>query len=323
MNEVYIEIINSNDSNLYIPVAAGEISIESYRSSMPSKAVFNILKDEEINVGEGSEVRIYVDSNPLFKGYVFTKKRDKDGIIAITAYDQLRYLKNKGTYNFSGYTLSDVIRQIAMDYKIQCRDIENSGFILSDFIKDDKTLIDIIQDAIDITYENTGVLYVLFDDFGGLSLKRAEKMIAEYLAEDATAENFSYQSTIDSGTYNQIRLTLKGKKGIIQEYFKNDSSSIAKWGVLQYTGNIDDGEDGNAKADKLLGIHNSIQRKLSVSGAFGDLKVRAGSVIYVRTNKTGDIELDEKMTVESCRHRFKGGVHTMDLSLKGGLINSV
>ena len=317
-----MEIINSNDKKAYTPVLEGEMYIETYRSSMPSKACFNVIKDSIIDFSEGSTVKIYADSVPIFWGYVFTKTRNKDGIISVTAYDQLRYLKNKATYNFNGYTISGIIKQIASDYRISCGSIEESGFIISNMTSDEKTLFDIIQSAIDTTYLSTGKLYVLFVDFGKLSLKKAENMAANYIVKDDTAEDFSYTSTIDSNTYNQIRLTLKGKKGIVQEYFKKNEDSVSKWGVLQYTGSIEEGEDGNVKALSILNTHSKAQRSLSISGAFGDINVRAGSIIYVRTDKTGDIALDEAMTVESCRHRFKMGFHTMDLSLRGGLINS-
>ncbi len=317
-----MKITNSSDKNTYVPVLEGELYIETYRSSMPSKAVFNVIKDNIIDFSEGSAVEIYADNVPVFFGYVFIKKRDKNGIISVTAYDQLRYLKNKATYNFNGYTVSGIIKQIAADYKINCGNIEESGFVISNMTSDEKTLFDIIQSSIDTTYLSTGRLYVLYDDFGKLSLKRAENMGVDYIVKDDTAENFSYTSSIDSNTYNQIRLTLKGKKGIVQEYFKKNEESVSRWGVLQYTGSIEEGEDGNTKALSILNTHSKAQRSLSISGAFGDLNVRAGSVIYVRTDKTGDIAIDEAMTVESCRHRFKNGVHTMDLSLRGGLINS-
>ncbi len=321
MSDIYVEIVGNNDENTYIPVLKEELYIETYRSCIPSKAVFGVIKDDYIDFGEGSQVKIHIDKVPVFKGYIFTKNRNKDGIISVTAYDQLRYLKNKATYNFNGYTVSEVIKQIVADYRLECGDIDESGFVISDLTESEKTLFDIIQNAIDITYNNTGNLYILFDDFGKLSLKKAGSMTANYIAQDETAENFSYSSSIDSGVYNQIRLTLKGRKGIIQEYIKKDSDKISKWGVLQYTGSVEVGEDGVLKAQNLLDTQNKVKRRLNISGAFGDLNVRAGSIIYVRTKQTGDIEIDDKMTVEYCKHIFKNGVHTMDMSLKGGLIN--
>lgn len=321
MNEINIEITNSENKQSYIPLIKGELDIEYYRSMMPTKAAFSVLKDNIINFNEGSEVKIETGGKKIFKGYVFTKTRSKDGVIKVTAYDQLRYLKNKGTYNFYNISGSDIVKQIAKDYRIEVGEIENSGYIISELISDGKTLFDVIQTAVDITYENTGRLYILFDNFGKLSFKRAESMVQDYMVQDSTAENFSYTSTIDSGVYNQIRLTLKGRNGIIQEYFKKDEKNISRWGVLQYNGSVEKEENGNAKAENLLKLHNKCMRKLSINGAFGDMNVRGGSIIYVRTDETGDIKIDQKMTVEYCKHCFRGNVHTMDMNLKGGLIN--
>ena len=184
-----MEIINSNDKKAYTPVLEGELYIETYRSSIPSKACFNVIKDSIIDFSEGSTVKIYADSIPIFWGYVFTKTRNKEGIISVTAYDQLRYLKNKATYNFNGFTVSGIIKQIASDYMINCGSIEDSGFIINNMTSDEKTLFDIIQSAIDTTYLSTGNLYVLFDDFGKLSLKKAENMASNYIVKDDTAED--------------------------------------------------------------------------------------------------------------------------------------
>jgi len=321
LSEVYIEIISSNNNNTYVPLIEGELSIESHRSSVPSKAVFNVVKDEKIDFGEGSPVSIYADKKPMFKGYVFTKSRTKDKLITVTAYDQTRYLKNKGTYIFNGFELGDIVKQIALDYKIDTGEIEKSGFSIADLTCDRKTLFDIIQSAVDITYESTGKLFVLYDDFGKLCVKNIESMSLDYIVRDDTAQNIDYTSSIDNRTYNQIRLTSKGKKGIVQEYFKKSDENINKWGILQYSGSVGTGENGEAKASKMLDIYGSIKRKLGIKGAFGNADIRAGSVIQVKTEATGDIVIDEKMIVEHCRHRFKNGIHTMDIDLKGGIIN--
>lgn len=162
---------------------------------------------------------------------------------------------------------------------------------------------------------------ILFDVLGKLSLnENAENMAANYIVKDDTAEDFSYTSTIDSNTSNQIRLTLKGKKGIVQEYFKKNEDSVSKWGVLQYTGSIEEGEDGNVKALSILNTHSKAQRSLSISGAFGDINVRAGSIIYVRTDKTGDIALDEAMTVNHAGTGLKWASSPWIYLLEAGLL---
>ena len=319
MSSINIEINNSGV--IYHPVICGKAEIELCRSGYPGKATFNVLKDDIIDFQEGNEVLIKVGEKDFFKGYVFTKNRDKEGIISVLCYDQLRYLKNRGTYTFDNKKASDIVGIIAADYGLKCGEIENSGYVIPLRTEDDKTLMDIIQSAIDETYLNTGKLFVLYDSCGQLCLKNAENLIADYMSSRETAENYSYESSIDKNTFNQIRLTLKGKKGITQEYFKKDMDGISKWGVLQYTGSIEEGEDGNMKAAQLLSIYGVKSRSLSIKGAFGDSNIRGGSVIYVNLGDISDITVDEKMTVEKVTHIFERGVHTMNLSLKGGLIN--
>ena len=54
MNEINIEITNSENKQSYIPLIKGELDIEYYRSMMPTKAAFSVLKDNIINFNEGS-----------------------------------------------------------------------------------------------------------------------------------------------------------------------------------------------------------------------------------------------------------------------------
>ena len=43
-----MEIINSNDKKAYTPVLEGEMYIETYRSSMPSKACFKDVYKRQV-----------------------------------------------------------------------------------------------------------------------------------------------------------------------------------------------------------------------------------------------------------------------------------
>jgi len=310
-----------NNGAVYEPVIVDRCEIELCRSGYAGKAIFRVLKDRTIDFTEGNEVSIFVNDVSFFKGYVFTKTRDKEDIITVLCYDQIRYLKNRGTYTFDYKKASDIVRIIAGDFRIECGNIEDSGYVIEMRTEDNKTLLDIIQNAVDITYENTGKLFVLYDNFGKLSFSEAGKLACNYLASRKTAEDFDYSSSIDKNVYNQIRLTLKGRKGIIQEYVKKNDDDISRWGMLQYTGSIDDGENGNEKAKKLLEIYGKKKRSFSIKGAFGDTSIRGGSIIYVNYGEMGDIFIDEKMIVEKVSHVFEQGRHTMNLELKGGMIN--
>ena len=68
---------------------------------------------------EGAAVRLKVDGAPVFFGFLFAKRQDKDGMIRLTAYDQLRYMNNKDTYIYGNKTASQFLKMLAADFKLQ------------------------------------------------------------------------------------------------------------------------------------------------------------------------------------------------------------
>lgn len=100
-------------------------------------------------------------------------------------------------------------------------------------------------------------------------------------------------------------------------YIAQDSSNMNRWGVLQYYDTLSEGENGQAKADALLSLYNAKTRKLKISNALGDTRVRAGSMIVVNLD-LGDTKVQNFMLVERAVHQFKQDEHLMDLTLRGG-----
>ena len=96
-----------------------------------------------------------------------------------------------------------------------------------------------------------------------------------------------------------------------------DSEHIKLWGKLQYFDTLKEGENGQAKAEALLKLYNSKTRKLKISNALGDVRVRAGCLIGVALD-LGDIIANTLMLVEKVTHTFKESEHLMDLTLRGG-----
>jgi hypothetical protein len=80
---------------------------------------------------------------------------------------------------------------------------------------------------------------------------------------------------------------------------------------------LQEGENGKAKADALLSLYNKKTRNLSIKNAFGDSRVRAGSMIPVMLD-LGDVKVQNLMLVEKCKHEFKESQHLMTLTLRGG-----
>ena len=315
-----VELLIEHQGTLYQPIVEEAIKWETTRKGVPGKLTFDVRKDSIISFGEGDPVRLKVDGKNVFYGFVFKKGRDASQIISVTAYDQLRYFKNKETYIYANKTASDVIRMIAADFNLQCGDLADTGWVIESRAEDNKTLFDISQTALDLTLQNKKTMFVLYDDFGKLTLKNIEDMKVDLLIDNEAAQNFSYESSIDGETYNKIKLYYENKDtGKRDLYIAQDGNHINEWGVLQMSEKIDDPRVGQAKADALLSLHNEKSRSLSIDDAWGDVRVRGGSAVPVYLI-LGDIVAKSYMVVEKASHTFKKDLHTMQLTLRGGRI---
>lgn len=312
---VNIRIINGDTA--YEPVIVGEVNWSTERFGSPGKLTFEAVKDGTLNFQEGNAVELRVDGVDIFFGYVFEKKRGKGKTISVTAYDQLRYLKNKDVKQFENKKASEIIKAIAANFSLDCGDIADTGWVIESLIEDDKTLFDTIEEALFQTLTNTKVMYVLYDDFGKLTLKNVESMRLDILMTDETAEDFQYSTSIDSETYNQVKLVYENKrKGIREVYVAKDPSNIDNWGLLQCVEKTDSEIGLASKANALLSLYNKKTRRLSLKNAFGDVKVRAGCSINVSLN-LGDIIVNQYFICEAVTHSFKADMHLMDITLRG------
>lgn len=316
------ELMIQNGDNIYYPAVVDGISLELERKGAPGKLTFAVIADDTLKITEGNAVRLKADGKNLFYGFIFQRKANKGDTVSITAYDQLRYLKNKDTYAYSNKTATEVINMVAGDFRLQCGTLADTKYKIASRVEDNQTLFDIIQTALDMTLQNAGKLYVMYDDFGKITLKdiESDEMQVNILIDAETGESFSYTSSIDGDTYNKIKLSYENEDtGKREIYIAQDGAHMNEWGVLQFFESIDKGENGKAKADALLKLYNVKSRKLDVKGCFGDVRVRAGSNVIVSLD-LGDIKIHNYMLVEKVKHSFKESAHTMDLTLRGGLI---
>lgn len=321
--KVELLIGNESGTKVFQPVVQEGIEWSTERSNTPGKLTFKVLGDDVIDFSEGSPVRMTVDGDKIFFGFVFKQQRSKDRIITVTAYDQLRYLKNKDTKVYEGKTASQFIKMLADDFSLNAGTLEDTGHVIESRVEENTSLFEMIANALDLTMMNTGQMFVLYDDFGKLTLKGLPSMRVgrqgAYLAiDEETGENFDYTSSIDDDTYNKIKLTYDNEDtGCRDVYIAQDSSNINKWGILQYFDTLQKGENGQAKANSLLSLYNKKTRNLKITNAIGNNRVRAGSMVIIRLD-LGDVKLKNFMLVEKCKHTYKENEHWMDLTLRGG-----
>lgn len=313
-----IELLIQHEDKVFFPVVEEGITWSTERKGCPGELQFKVIKNDALIITEGDAVRLKVNGSKVFYGFIFKLKRDKEQIISVTAYDQLRYLKNKDTYVYENKTAGELIKMIATDYHMQTGDIEDTKYKIASRIEENTSLFDMIHNALDLTLQNKSKMYVMYDDFGKITLKSLDNMRLNVLIDEKSSENFDYTSSIDDQTYNQIKLTYDNEDtGKREIYIAKDSKNINQWGVLQYFDILQKGENGQAKADALLSLYNKKTRSLSIKNAFGDIRVRAGSMIVVILD-LGDIKLKNLMLVEKCKHEFKESEHFMNLTLRGG-----
>lgn len=316
MAEYLLRVVHGGKT--YEPPVEDGVSWETSRKGAPGKLSFTVL-DAGLPVEEGDTVTFFADGKGVFYGFVFTLSRSgADGRLHITAYDQLRYLKNKDSYIYGNKTAGELVQMIADDFSLKAGEIAATGYRIPYRVEDGKTLFDIIETALDLTYENTGREFVLYDDFGKLRLAALEELETNLLMDETAIEGFSYESSIDRETYNKIKLLHEdGRKNLRQVFVREDRETQQNWGVLQNFSHVSGDEDGYQKAATLLKEHNKKWKTLTLSKAAGDLRVRAGSSLWVKLDLKNE-QVDRRMVVQNVKHSFMDGEHRMDLSLKGG-----
>ena len=285
----------------------------------PGKLTFDIISPG-FKIPKGTEIQFWDSDEKLFFGYVFETKNGKNKIISVTAYDQLRYLKNEDTRAFTNMTATEIIQKIAADTYMRCGTLEDSGFKIASLIKK-SSYFDMILDAITKTNMNTRNLFILDDDFGKLRLRNIANTAVGILLDEESAENYSYSSSIDSDTYNQVKVVREDKENKKKSVFiAKDSSKIQEWGLLQLVEDLGEKENGQVKADTLLKLKNRETKRFSLSKCFGDNKLRAGNRCYVKL-KTEEETIDSMMLIEKAKHTYYKDAHFMDLEFISGVFS--
>lgn len=303
---------------IYTPVISGSVTLTTQRAGAPGTLVFQVVKDAVISFHEGDRVSLRVSGKDLFYGFVFTKRRSSNGLITVTAYDQLRYFKNRETYSYCDLTASGLISRMAKDFSLSRGKLAETGYVIPARVESGKTLFDIAQTALDLTSEATGEMFVLYDDFGSLRLSRVGDMILDILLSGGSVGDFDYSSSIDSNTYTRIRLAREESgSGETVFYGAQNDALIKRWGVLQYYGKLDEDVSGSSLAKSLLSLYGKKTRNLKIVDAIGDTSVRAGVILPVSLD-LGDMTLYDFLLAERVCHTFREGGHTMDLTLIGG-----
>lgn len=308
-----------------VPCLVDRVEWTTQRRGAPGRLAFCTAADAPA-LTEGASVRFSVDGKAVFFGFLFTKKCTENGVCSVTAYDQIRYLRNRDTYVYENRTAAQLLRLLAADNRLAVGEVEDTGYTIASRVEDNTALLDMLENAIDITTQNTGETYVLYDDAGKLTLKNLRSMLvggqnACLLLEAANVSGYEYASSIDDGSANRVKLVREDSAtGRREVYVAQNSAHMNAWGVLQYYEKLSADENGQVKADTLLALYDRPVRSLRLK-TVGDVRVRGGSLVAVSLT-AGEKKLHSVMLVEKAAHTFRDGEHIMELTLRGAALEA-
>lgn len=290
------------------------------RTGKPGTFTFTYLRTPESKLEEGDVVRFTVDGELQFYGWVFKRGLDRWGPVDVTCYDRLRYLKANQSYAFYNQSAADIIKQICEDMQVDVGALADTGYKLPSLVMQDKSCIDIINTALQKTLLNTGTVYVFYDAGDGVALRSAAEMKSEYvLGERSFATNYTYDTSIDSQTYNSIKLVRPNKEtGKADVFIQKDSDNIARWGLLQLYQKIDEAAtDAQVKEQARVSLeyYNRVLQQLKLSG-LGINSLRAGQLLLVNLDELDGEPFRRWVMLEKVSHTWENDAHTMELEAK-------
>lgn len=312
-------IQNSNTGAVYdVTTLAGNIQYTTDLSGQPGKFTFSLQQDPNniLEISSGSIVSFAADKKGIFFGYVFIMGTDATGIYKITAYDQMRYLKNQETMYTENASASKIFEDVCTFAGLQYSVITPTSWIVPEYFHDKKSLYQIIENGITNTNINDKKQYFIKDDFGTLLFTE----IGEYktnliIGDRSLLTDYKYEISIDKDTYNTVKITKDneetGKRDVWIEY---DSSTKKRWGKLQYlfaAGKDDNEAEIKQFAQNVLKAKNRETKTMKLN-ALGVRELVAGTGFLLQIDK---LNIKQYMWITAATHNYEKDFHTMSLDV--------
>ena len=301
-----------NDEKWILTDSVSDLEVTQSLYDSPGKCTFTIY--DNFMIPNGSTVYLKVDGEGFFKGYVFKSSVNQNDETEITAYDQMRYLKNEDTIYYSDKSASEIFADICKRNGLKYDVVWNATYKNLPYLYDKKSMFDILKTAIEENLRNTGNRYFVRDEYGTLKFINIEKRKTDLIVGTGSiCTGFDYEQSIDDETYNVIKLYRDnndtGQRDVWQA---QDSDNIKKWGRLQYVDTVDENASAaqiKALAKNMLSVMNREHRTLSLS-VIGFYGLRAGDGIKVELPM-----VDEWFYIEKITTKFENNYAESDIDL--------
>lgn len=315
--ELYLQ--NSSNGKVFdISELAGQITVTKNIEGNAGQLTVLLQKDPHnlLQISNGSIISFIVDRVGIFFGYVFKIGKDSTKTYKITAYDQLRYLKNEEVYVTKELTASQIFEKVCYDNQLKYLVKVPTGYVPSAFLHDKKTLYEVVNRGRKLANINDKKQYYITDEFGTLTWSELSfEKTNLIIGEKSLLTDYQYEKSIDQDTYNQVKMyrdnTKTGKRDV---WIAKDSNNIKKWGKLQLLVKADENDTEAAIQETVknyLKLKNRETQSLRIH-ALGVKELQAGKGFKFILN---DENINQDMWIISSTHKFEKDSHVMELEV--------
>lgn len=265
-----------------------------------------------IDVTKGYQLIFSYKGKELFRGMIMSQQQSESFKMPITAYDNGIYLSNnKDTFVYENKTVHDIFIDVCKRFGIKYSDVAKTSYKIPELTKSKTTAWDAILDAISQDFKATGTKYYVNSSKGVLSLiKRRENILQWVLETGGNIMSYTYKKSIED---IKTRLKILSDEDKVYAVKKNTELE-KKIGIFQ---DIEKKDDDLSEAKLQEHIKETLKEistpeiSLSVE-ALGIPDVISGVGVYVIIDELG---IKRTFYVDEDTHTFKGGSHTMNLTL--------
>lgn len=265
-----------------------------------------------IDVTKGHQLIFSYKGKELFRGMIMSQQQSESFKMPITAYDNGIYLSNnKDTFVYENKTVHDIFIDVCKRFGVKYSDAAKTSYKIPELTKSKTTAWDAILDAISQDFKATGTKYYVNSSKGVLSLiKRRENILQWVLETGGNIMSYTYKKSIED---IKTRLKILSDEDKVYAVRKNTELE-KKIGIFQ---DIEKKDDDLSEAKLQEHIKETLKEistpeiSLSVE-ALGIPDVISGVGVYVIIDELG---IKRTFYVDEDTHTFKGGSHTMNLTL--------
>lgn len=265
-----------------------------------------------IDVTKGHQLIFSYKGKELFRGMIMSQQQSESFKMPITAYDNGIYLSNnKDTFVYENKTVHDIFIDVCKRFGVKYSDVAKTSYKIPELTKSKTTAWDAILDAISQDFKATGTKYYVNSSKGVLSLiKRRENILQWVLETGGNIMSYTYKKSIED---IKTRLKILSDEDKVYAVKKNTDLE-KKIGIFQ---DIEKKDDDLSEAKLQEHIKETLKEistpeiSLSVE-ALGIPDVISGVGVYVIIDELG---IKRTFYVDEDTHTFKGGSHTMNLTL--------